>query len=97
VIVRYSVRAAADIDAMVSYIRERSPDGARNVLYAIYAGVQLIVEQPLASPVTDDSNVRVKVIQRYRYKIFYSVSADVIEILHIRHSSRAPVIIRTPK
>lgn len=35
-------------------------------------------------------SVRVKVVSRYGYKIFYSVEADSIEILHVRHGARRP-------
>ena len=59
---------------------------------AIYAGIQLIGEQPLASPKTDVPHVRAKVVRRYRYKIFYAIVPDGVEILHIRHTSRAPFL-----
>lgn len=92
-IVRYRARALADIDQIYSYLEERSPTGARNVLRAIYAGIHLIAEQPLSSPRTDDPSVRVKIVRRYRYKIFYSISGgETVEILHIRHTSRKPWI-----
>lgn len=96
-IVRFSVRAFTDIDEIVSYITERSPSGARAVLRAIYAGIRLLAEQPFASPVTNDPQVRVKTIRRYRYKIFYRVSGEVVDILHIRHTSRAPVNVDKPR
>jgi len=35
--------------------------------------------------------LRVKVMRRYGYKIFYRiVDGDTVEIMHIRHSSRRP-------
>ena len=88
--VRYAPRARGDIERIYQYLDERSPSGARNVLKAIYAGVQFISEHPEASERTDDPTVRVKVVRRYRYKIFYSIVGDVLEILHIRHTSRRP-------
>jgi len=36
--------------------------------------------------------VRVKVVARYGYKIFYSVGLDSIEVLHVRHGARRPWI-----
>jgi toxin ParE1/3/4 len=83
-IFRYTPRARGDIDGIFGYLNERSPSGARNVLVAIYAGVQFIAENPEASQRTDDPSVR------YRYKIFYSVVGDTMEVLHIRHASRRP-------
>jgi toxin ParE1/3/4 len=88
--VRYTPRARRDIGEIYAYLDERSPSGALNVLAAIYAGVRFVAEQPKASERTDDPNVRVRVIRRYRYKIFYSVAGDAVEILHIRHTSRRP-------
>jgi hypothetical protein len=34
--------------------------------------------------------VHVKVIVDYPYKVFYSIRPEAIEILHVRHASRAP-------
>jgi plasmid stabilization system protein ParE len=63
-------------------------------LRAIYAGVQFIAEHPQAAEQTDDVAVRVKIVRRYRYKSFYSVIGDIIEILHVRHRSRGPWMAR---
>jgi plasmid stabilization system protein ParE len=33
----------------------------------------------------------VKVVRRYRYKIFYSIiDENTVEIVHVRHTSRRP-------
>jgi toxin ParE1/3/4 len=88
--VRYTPRASTDINRIYVYLSKRSPSGALNVSAAIYAGVRFIAERPEASERTDDPNVRVKVVRRYRYKIFYSITGDTVEILHVRHTSRQP-------
>jgi toxin ParE1/3/4 len=89
--VRYRTQALADIDQIYQYLEERSPSGALNVLRAIYAGSQIIAQQPYASQRTDDPEIRVKIVQRYRYKIFYSIiDNSTIEIVHVRHGSRRP-------
>jgi toxin ParE1/3/4 len=91
-IVRYRAQALSDIDEIFRYLEERSPSGALNVLRAIYAGIYLIAEQPHANQRTDDPDIRVKVMQRYRYKIFYSVLGnDAVEIIHVRHTARRPL------
>jgi plasmid stabilization system protein ParE len=87
---RYRAQALADIDAIHRYLEERSPAGARNVLRAIYASIQLIAARPLSYQRTDDPDIRVHVVHRYRYKIFYSVAGDAVEIIHVRHTSRRP-------
>jgi toxin ParE1/3/4 len=87
---RYRAQALADIDAIHRYLDERSPSGARSVLRAIYASIHLIAEHPTSYQRTDDPDIRVHIVQRYRYKIFYSVTADAVEIIHVRHTSRRP-------
>jgi toxin ParE1/3/4 len=89
--VRYTPRARGDIERIYQYFEKRSPSGARNVLRAIYAGVQFIMEYPEASVLTDDPQVRVRTVRRYRYKVFYCIiDSDTIEIVHVRHTSRRP-------
>ena len=57
---------------------------------AIYSGIGVIAEFPQASERTNDPRMRVKVVTRYRYKIFYRILKGEIEIVHIRHTSRKP-------
>jgi plasmid stabilization system protein ParE len=71
-------------------LHDRNPDGARNVALAICAGIQLIAENPLSTQQTDIAGVRVKIVRRYRYKIFFRVHDEWIEIIHVRHTSRQP-------
>ncbi|MBI1867532.1 MAG: type II toxin-antitoxin system RelE/ParE family toxin [Methylocystis sp.] len=88
--VRYRAQALADIDEIRRYLQKRSPSGARNVLRSIYAAVKFIADNPRGSEETDDPDVHVKVILEYPYKIFYSIHAEGVEILHVRHSARRP-------
>ena len=89
--VRYRERALADLESIFQFLNERSPGGARNVLAAIADAIDGIALRPLASPRTSDPSGRVRILGRYRYKIFYSVAEDdVVEIIHVRHSARRP-------
>jgi toxin ParE1/3/4 len=88
--VRFTPRARRDIDRIFAYLVERSPGGARNVVGAILAGVQFVGERPQAAQQTEKPDVRVKIVRRYRYKIFYRIVGETIEVLHVRHTSRAP-------
>jgi toxin ParE1/3/4 len=88
--VRYTPEAFADRERIFEYLRERSPSGARNVMASIRDAVTLLSDQPYSGYKTDDSDVRVRFIIRNPYKIFYRVRDDVVEIAHIRHTSRRP-------
>jgi toxin ParE1/3/4 len=87
---RFTPEAQRDIEKIYAYISQRSPSGAHNVSVAIYAASRFVADRPKASPLTDKSNVRVKVLRRYQYKIFYRIAEDTVEILHVRHTSRRP-------
>jgi toxin ParE1/3/4 len=90
VIVRYRARALADIEQIFAYLNPRSPAGAVNVLRSIFESIRLISELPQNSPTTPIPNVRVRVVRRYRYKIFYRIEPDAVVIVHVRHTSRMP-------
>jgi plasmid stabilization system protein ParE len=88
--VHYRERALADLDEIFQYIDKHSPSGARNVIDAISAAINAIAEHPLGARETSFPHIHVKVVRRYRYKIFYLVGADQVEILHVRHGARRP-------
>jgi toxin ParE1/3/4 len=88
--VRYTKRAFSDREQILEYLQKRSPRGARNVSARLEAAAILLSKQPLAGMPTDVPDVRVLFVGRYPYKVFYRVRRGTLEILHIRHTSRAP-------
>jgi toxin ParE1/3/4 len=89
-IIRYSRRATRDLESIHEYLTKRSPKGVENVLTAIYAAVEFIRRHPDASEATRIEGVRGKIVQRYRFKIFYRIMAsdNAVEIVHVRHTAR---------
>jgi toxin ParE1/3/4 len=88
--VRYTPEAFADRERIFEYLKERSPSGARKVLASIQQTAHLLGEHPFSGYKTDEAEVRVKFVSRYPYKIFYRIREDVVELVHIRHTSRRP-------
>jgi toxin ParE1/3/4 len=88
--VRYRERALADLEDIFRYLDERSPTGARKVIEAIHGAIMSAAEHPLSARETSDPAIRVKIVGRFHYKIFYTVGAEEIEILHVRHGARRP-------
>ena len=86
--VRYRELALSGLDRIFHYLDQRSPAAARNVIDAIHSAIDDIAQNPLSARVTSDPTVRVKVVRRYGYKVFYSVHVDMVEILHVRHGAR---------
>jgi toxin ParE1/3/4 len=53
--------------------------------------VSRIAEAPQwGRPVLQRPGVRVVLLVRYRYKVFYRVTGTAVRIIHIRHMSRRP-------
>lgn len=88
--VRYRELALADLEHIFHYLNERSPAGAGKVILAIHSAIDDAAQNPHGARRTSDATVRVKIVSRYGYKIFYSVESDSIEILHVRHGARRP-------
>jgi toxin ParE1/3/4 len=88
--IRYSPRATRDLEAIYEYLIQRSPKGTINVLTAIYASIEFIRRHPAATQVTTVPGIHAMIVQRYRFKIFYRIleADDVLEIVHVRHTSR---------
>ncbi len=84
----YRAQALDDISGIQRYLEDQSPSGERNVLRSIYASMQLVAENPMSYQRTDDPDIRVHAVRRYRYKIFYNVTGDTVEIVHVRHTAR---------
>ena len=90
--VHYSRRAATDLESIREYLSARSVRGAVNVIAAIYLTIEFIRRNPEAAEATTISGVRAKTVRKYRFKIFYRFTRqhDLIEITHVRHTSRRP-------
>jgi toxin ParE1/3/4 len=90
--IEYSKRAVADLRRIAAYhLRSGNPDLAKAIATRIEELIARIAVSPLRGrPVFQRPDVRVALLTRYRYKIFYRVARDVIRIVHIRHTSRRP-------
>jgi plasmid stabilization system protein ParE len=87
---RYTLRAAAELDEILSYIDEHSPQGARSVQERIQAMTTLLLQHPQAGHPTSKSGLRRMVAYPYPYLIFYRITETEIIIHGVRHSARRP-------
>jgi toxin ParE1/3/4 len=89
--IRYTRRALAQIDQVLTYIEARSPQGAVQVRDRIMALVTLLQEHPYAGRATSRPNVRRLPANPYPYLIDYRVTATEIVIMRFRHTARKPI------
>ncbi|HZV20548.1 MAG TPA: type II toxin-antitoxin system RelE/ParE family toxin [Hyphomicrobiales bacterium] len=88
--IRYTPSSLAELDDILDYIAERSPQGARKVQARIKQIINLIALHPLIGRITDDAEVRRITTSPYPYLIFYEVTDTEIIIRRIRHAARKP-------
>jgi toxin ParE1/3/4 len=87
---RYTRRAAAELEETLAYIEERSPLGAQRVQARIQAIIDLLLRHPRAGQLTSNGRLRRLVVSPHPYLIFYEVSQDQIVIHGVRHAARRP-------
>ena len=88
--VRYTPRARAELSDILDYLDERSPQGARNVKRAIHRAIALIGRHPQIGRLSKIEETRVFPVGRYPYLIYWSIEAEEVWIVHIRHARRRP-------
>jgi plasmid stabilization system protein ParE len=88
--VRYTKRALAQIDQVLTYIDARSPQGATHVRDRIVALIALLGDHPYAGRQTTRAYVRRLPVNPYPYLIDYRVAETEIVIMRFRHAARRP-------
>jgi plasmid stabilization system protein ParE len=85
----FTERATEDLRDIAAYLRASYPSVAASVERRLRIVIARIARWPESSQqVEQRPGVRVAPLVRYPYKIFYRVTAETVEILHIHHSSR---------
>jgi toxin ParE1/3/4 len=89
----YTRAALSDLDRILSALKSVNPFAAAAVENSIRAAVARVERWPKSARAVTQwkaGNVRVVPLVRYPYVIFYRIKDEWIEVLHIRHTSRAP-------
>jgi toxin ParE1/3/4 len=86
----FTRQAIHQLNTIIDYIAQESPQGARRVRDRLHAITSLLVEQPRMGQPTDLEGVRRILVSPYPYLIFYRVTEDALIIMRIRHAARNP-------
>jgi toxin ParE1/3/4 len=85
----YTAEALADLDGIFDYIANHYPDISDALQNRLHGVVTRIARWPeSAQEVSERPGVRVAPLIRYPDKVFYRVSDDTVEILHVHHAAR---------
>jgi toxin ParE1/3/4 len=88
--VRFTRSAAKQLDQILTYISERSPQGATKVKARIRHLIGLIAARPRIGAITTDPGIRRMNTLPYPYLIFYEIGDGEIVIRRIRHMAQKP-------
>jgi toxin ParE1/3/4 len=88
----YTQGALSDLDNILAGLNSTNPLAAAAVESSVRATVARVQEWPKSARAVTQwkGNVRAIPLVRYPYMIFYQIKDEWIEVLHIRHTSRAP-------
>ena len=87
---RYTPRAAAELDKALTDLAQKSPLGARHVQMRLQEIITLLLLHPYAGRLTSKGRLRRLVAHPYPYLIFYRARDDEVVIHGVRHSARNP-------
>src|SRR4051812_45397239 len=87
---RYTLPALADLESILDYVVDHSPQGSSRIQARIRAATDLLLRYPQAGAVTDDPAIRRVTTRPYPYLVFYEVTDAEIIIHAVRHSARDP-------
>jgi len=85
----YTEEALRNLDDISDYIRQNYPTISEAFRLRLqFVGARIAKWPESAQEVADQSDVRVVPLVRYPYKVFYRVSNQTVEILHVHHAAR---------
>jgi toxin ParE1/3/4 len=90
--IEYAPRAIADRLEIIGYYRNvAGPRIADSFDRRLSEVIRQLLSSPLMGPrVFARSGVRALLLRRFPYKVFYRTDAEVLQVLHIRHTARRP-------
>jgi toxin ParE1/3/4 len=87
----FTEEALLDVDEILDFIAAHYPAIELSFQRRLRNVLQRIGQWPKsAEEVEQRPGVRVVPLVRYPYKIFYQMTTDAVEILHIHHAARRP-------
>ena len=83
---------SSDIESILDWLSSEHPAAIEPLLRQIDETIARVSVWPKLAPMVVElgSDIRAATLVRYPYRLFYRIRPNVIEILHIRHTSRAP-------
>ena len=87
--VRWTEKAASNLEAIYDYIAEENPAAALNIVSALYIAIEGLVSFPeMGRPAGSDFPKGTRILVRPPYLIFYHLAERAIVVDSVLHGSR---------
>jgi plasmid stabilization system protein ParE len=97
--VRITQTAKAEIDTVYSWLRQRNSVYADKWFRELMDTIATLQEKPLRCTLAPENDALTEEIRqliygksRNKYRILFAIREDTVFVLHVRHSSQAPLI-----
>jgi plasmid stabilization system protein ParE len=97
--VRITKTAKAEIDTVYSWLRQRNSVYADKWFRELMDTIATLQEKPLRCTLAPENDALTEEIRqliygksRNKYRILFAIREDTVFVLHVRHSSQAPLI-----
>jgi toxin ParE1/3/4 len=88
--VRYANSAADEVEEILAYLHERSPQAADGFRRRLLEIEQLLSQFPWTVTITRLQRLRRIPVRQYPYIVFYEVTASDVMVLAVLYSARDP-------
>lgn len=86
--IRYTETALVEVDEIFAYVAQRNPAAAARVVARIERTIKNLSDFPEMAQEADEPGVRRIPAGHYPFIVFYTIEADEVVILHVRHGAR---------
>ncbi len=87
--IRWSIDALDDLESIISYIEQDSPQKASDLVKGIFEKIEMLRDFPYLGRIFPDRNdEKIREIIYKKYRIIYEIKENTVEILIVAHGSK---------
>jgi addiction module RelE/StbE family toxin len=86
--VRWTRRAAADLDEISNYLEAHLPNFSRATIVSLCEAIDSLLSSPSRGRPGRETGTRELIMTKIPYIVAYRIRGEGIEVLHIHHTAR---------
>ena len=88
--VRFTPRALAELDEVLTDVEGQSPQGAERIRARLRSALDTLAAHPGIGARTSDPRLRRLVLRPFPYLVFYEARVEEVVVIGVRHAARDP-------